>query len=202
MNSLIETFDCIVSITSYYSRRIFNYVSTSVINSVQSFLLLAKTYETEYLNLNQKEKVDMYTIFHSYYQALNFMIWFCVMYSITYIKSAYERYLGNNHQKFVQDKLEITYKINSTKYKILLPIKSYIPQLLKAVSKIDDKIVDVTKILKCYIGPLENWHSQHITPKMLGYDNLTLFKFDNDTFEEIIKEYTADDKLDPLVELK
>lgn len=93
------------------------------------------------------------------------------------------QWINNSVKKLDNGMYEIAYVIQGRKYKMLVkPVGGPSPIFL-AVNENDD---DVTHKLLPYVGVQNDFHKSEITPRCLGYSELTLelYNGENKTFKE------------------
>ncbi len=89
------------------------------------------------------------------------------------------QYMNSGIRQINRNTFEISYVVSGKMYKMIVTPRRGPTPILQISDGIDK---DVTTEVLHYIGPSYNWHGTTITPKTLGYNNLT---FQLSTGEEV-----------------
>ena len=100
------------------------------------------------------------------------------------------QYLNKNVKQINSKTYELSYVINNKLYKNIITIKRGPQPILQIIN---DENIDVTEQVLPYLGPCYDWHKNDITPKILGYKNLTFIVNDEQKYnyqtDNIIKSF-------------
>lgn len=78
-----------------------------------------------------------------------------------------------------KDVIYVTYFNGDIKYKLCIPKKRCIRQICNVCITGTD--IDITERIFEFLGPTHNFHGIPVTPKMLGYDSITVTYRNDDT---------------------
>lgn len=97
----------------------------------------------------------------------------CVVASLSWVRlrTRIARTIGTGYVIVDDRHYDVAYYHGSYRYTIRFP-KSRGPSRITKITTVYD--VDVTSIVKTFMGPCHNFHGIPTTPKMLGYASLTI----------------------------
>jgi hypothetical protein len=164
-------------------------------NVWETYMSILTMYVVEYTEQNKRDPE-----WYHYFVFLSQVIVYCLSYLIFLVtlkfKSSSKE--GSDSVKVLNNRLLVlTYEWNGKEYKIQIPIdKMNASEFVKAEigGGADGSIVvDVSKEIRPFMGPLEDWHGLAYTPASFGYSAVTITKMNSDSFEVTSKTYGSID---------
>ena len=179
------------SMINYFSekyskiKKVYNQIYTSNVNKYKY-----ATHHKHSTNLCVKNLVKLKIMYVSVFNTF-----------ITLIRYNYELFLSMilSPKKMGDNVLLINYYYGNKWYSIPIQHKmSSATRILKVTTTVSNKegntdTLDVTEKIRKYLGPDENFYNQHITPTMIGYNNLTVYKMTDYTLEH--KKFNSEDHI-------
>jgi len=108
-----------------------------------------------------------------YFQRLNDIFLMVKIYTMCWcinVRDFITRKLGVGHIHTEDDHMHIHYSIGEHTYRIMSPVNIKPSPIIKVTS--NDK--NVTEYVRSYMGPHNNFHGLKYTPKMFGFDKMTV----------------------------
>ena len=145
-----------------------------------------------------------------YYKQKPDMLWYPYFFFATFGYMAYsslhildgklrehyrDKSLAESVRQIDNNTIEVTYEWKKQLYHIRVPIDRMQANQLVSASAVckEGKQHDITKLLKKYLGPVEDWHNLEYAPTHFGYKSITLSKLDPEEFEMKVQSYDEND---------
>jgi hypothetical protein len=90
--------------------------------------------------------------------------------------------------KLTKDLYYITYFYEGKEYRLVFPIKKYNDI---NIVKVNSPFNDSSEIMK-YLGPNNDFHGSNLTPKDIGYKNISISYFKEEDLTTITKKFSED----------
>ena len=163
-------------------------------NVWETYISILTMYVIEYTEKNKRDP-EWYHYFVFVLQVIMYCISYLICLVTLELKSVEK---GSEAMKVINNRLLVlTYAWNGKEYKIHVPIdKMNTSEFVKAEigGGADGSIVvDVSKEIRPFMGPLEDWHGLAYTPASFGYSAVTITKMNSESFEVTSKTYGAID---------
>ena len=163
-------------------------------NVWETYISILTMYVIEYTEKNKRDP-EWYHYFVFVLQVIMYCISYLICLVTLELKSVEK---GSEAMKVINNRLLVlTYAWNGKEYKIHVPIdKMNTSEFVKAEigGGADGSIVvDVSKEIRPFMGPLEDWHGLVYTPASFGYSAVTITTMNSESFEVTAKTFKRDE---------
>lgn len=163
-------------------------------NVWETYISILTMYVVEYTEKNKRDP-EWYHYFVFVLQVIVYCSSYLICLVTLKLKSAEK---GSEAVKVINNRLLVlTYAWNGKEYKIQIPVdKMNTSEFVKAeIGGGGDGsiVVDVSKEIKPFMGPLEDWHGLVYTPASFGYSAVTITTMNSESFEVTAKTFKRDE---------
>lgn len=172
-----------------------------------TYVGVVESYVDEYKLENNNQLPTWYWFPYFYVASIWYMLYCSKTVFNNKMKEIYsDKQLKQCVENHNNEYLKVNYEWHGIQYCVVVKIDKFVMRdLVRATTKLNDKpeiSVDCTKQISQLLGPSEDWHRVQYTPQMLGYNNLQLYKLDNDTYELVEMNFDANDILPSIKSIK